>query len=226
MFGFASNLRCRQYARYSANWFGQPWQRDGMELLCFFSMMSLYFLDADLALRPCQGRPPLRKYMSTYPMDSRSSRRDCSTPRWLLMLAYLGVPVRLLPSLCGMCCSVLGCLYLLLSPKSMQYTLFVTLPGGCWLGPGHSVTKFAGLMSRWIRCRECISSTRSSIWSASMQTVFREKRRLHLLNWSSREGPRRSGGWWWVGERGQSWRAKKWKLRRSEEVVLAMRRLM
>ena len=29
--------------------------------LCFFSMMSLYFLVADLALSPCQGRPPLRK---------------------------------------------------------------------------------------------------------------------------------------------------------------------
>lgn len=30
------------------------------------------------ALRPCQGRLPRRKYMSTYPSDSRSSRRDCT----------------------------------------------------------------------------------------------------------------------------------------------------
>ena len=37
-------------------------------------------------------------------------------------LAYLGVPVRLLPSLWGMCCSVLGCLYLFDNPKSTQYT--------------------------------------------------------------------------------------------------------
>ena len=40
----------------------------------------------------------------------------------LTHLAYLGVPVRLLPSLCGMCCSVLGCLYRLERPKSTQYT--------------------------------------------------------------------------------------------------------
>ena len=49
MLGFASNFRLLQYARYSANWFGQPVQRAGMETVCFFSIMSLYFLEADFA---------------------------------------------------------------------------------------------------------------------------------------------------------------------------------
>ena len=49
MLGLASNFRCLQYAKYSANWLGHPWHREGIEEDCFF------------ALRPCHGRPPLRK---------------------------------------------------------------------------------------------------------------------------------------------------------------------
>jgi len=57
----ASNLSDLQYARYSANWLGHPVQRLGMVVDCFFSIMSLYFLLALLALSPCHGSPPLRK---------------------------------------------------------------------------------------------------------------------------------------------------------------------
>ena len=40
-------------------------------------------------------------------------------PRWVLMLAYLAVPVRFLFSLYGMCWWVLLSLYFLARPKSI-----------------------------------------------------------------------------------------------------------
>lgn len=45
---------------------------------CFFSPIFSYFCLFVAALRPCQGSEPLKKYMKTWPRDSRSSRRDCS----------------------------------------------------------------------------------------------------------------------------------------------------
>lgn len=45
-----------------------------------------------------QGRLPLKKYINMWPMASKSSRRDCSFPKWVLMLMYRAVPVRLLCS--------------------------------------------------------------------------------------------------------------------------------
>ena len=51
------------------------------------------------ALSPCQGRFPRRKYMNMCPRASRSSRRDCSLPKWVLIDMYLAVPVKLLCSL-------------------------------------------------------------------------------------------------------------------------------
>jgi hypothetical protein len=53
----------------------------------FFSLIFSYFCRLVAALRPCQGRLPRRKYISTYPRLSMSSRRDCSMPRCVLMLA-------------------------------------------------------------------------------------------------------------------------------------------
>lgn len=61
MFGSASNLRERQKDRYSEKAAGQPAQRLAMDVDCFFSMIILYLRLAFRALRPCQGRRPLRK---------------------------------------------------------------------------------------------------------------------------------------------------------------------
>ena len=80
-------------------------------------------------------------------MDSKSSRRDVSTPWWFATDAYLGVPVKLLPSLYGMCCNVCGCRYRLLSPKSMQKTMAGASP--C------VTTKFAGFISLCIKSIIC-----------------------------------------------------------------------
>ncbi len=51
----------------------------------------------------CQGRQPRIKYIITYPIDYMSSRRDCYTPAWLLILAYRGVPIIYLPYLNSIC---------------------------------------------------------------------------------------------------------------------------
>jgi hypothetical protein len=45
---------------------------------CFFSPIFSYFCLFVAALRPCQGKLPRRKYIKTWPRDSRSSRLDCS----------------------------------------------------------------------------------------------------------------------------------------------------
>ena len=65
----------------------------------FFSLIFSYFCFFVAAFRPCHGNEPRRKYIRTYPSDSRSSRRDCSMPRWVLIDAYRAVPVRFLFSL-------------------------------------------------------------------------------------------------------------------------------
>ena len=74
-----------------------------------FSMIQSCFCFLVADLRPCHGSWPRRKYwkhlsmytvhagslaISTYPNDSRSSRLDCSTPRWLLIEEYRAVPIR------------------------------------------------------------------------------------------------------------------------------------
>jgi hypothetical protein len=73
-------------------------------VVIFFSMMRSYFCFLVAAFRPCHGREPRQKYNITYPSDSMSSRRDCSTrdisweeqkgdliniptPKWVLMEA-------------------------------------------------------------------------------------------------------------------------------------------
>jgi hypothetical protein len=52
-----------------------------MGVVCFFSPIFSYFCLFVAALRPCQGKLPRRKYMKTWPRDSRSSRLDCSVCR-------------------------------------------------------------------------------------------------------------------------------------------------
>jgi len=63
-----------------------------MAVVCFFSPIFSYFCLLVAAFKPCQGSPPLRKYIKTCPKASRSSRLDCSRPRWVLMLMYRAVP--------------------------------------------------------------------------------------------------------------------------------------
>ena len=69
----------------------------------FFSEIFSYFCFFVAAFSPCHGSDPRRKYINTYPSDSRSSRRDCSIPRCVLIDAYRAVPVRFLFSRYGMC---------------------------------------------------------------------------------------------------------------------------
>ena len=51
----------------------------------------------NVTLSPCQGNEPRRKYISTNPKLCMSSRRLCSAPKWVLIDAYLAVPVKFLP---------------------------------------------------------------------------------------------------------------------------------
>src|ERR1700684_29121 len=60
---------------------GKPRHRTSVGVVIFFSMMRSYFCFLVAALRPCHGREPRQKYNITYPRDSMSSRRDCSTRR-------------------------------------------------------------------------------------------------------------------------------------------------
>lgn len=77
-------------------------------------------------------------------------------PRWVLILIYLAVPVRLLCSLYGICLLVSGSMYSLANPKSIMciiwFRLVECLP----------IRKFSGLTSRYIRLLLCTNSTRSN----------------------------------------------------------------
>jgi hypothetical protein len=64
---------------------------------CFLSNIRWYFIFLVEAFNPCHGKEPRRKYMSTNPRDSMSSRLLCSIPKCVLIDAYLAVPVRFLP---------------------------------------------------------------------------------------------------------------------------------
>ena len=57
---------------------GNPSHSSLIGVDCFFSPIFSYFCLLVAAFNPCQGRPPLRKYMKTCPIASKSSRRDCS----------------------------------------------------------------------------------------------------------------------------------------------------
>ena len=71
-------------------------------------------------------------------------------PRWVLMLAYLAVPVRFLFSLYGICWWVRASRYFLASPKSIIYTRFPFFP--------NPMRKLSGFTSRWMKFLECMYS--------------------------------------------------------------------
>ena len=129
---------------------GNPLQSISVVVLVFFSKILSYFCFFVLAFKPCHGKLPRRKYRSTYPNDSKSSRLDCSIgkknwkvnqkytvlmnkmnqegfipiPTWVFIDAYLAVPVKFFPSRNAMCLWVLGSLYIFASPKSITYTMW------------------------------------------------------------------------------------------------------
>lgn len=57
---------------------GNPSQSSLIEVDCFFSPIFSYFCLLVAALRPCQGNEPRKKYINTWPKDSKSSLLDCS----------------------------------------------------------------------------------------------------------------------------------------------------
>lgn len=76
--------------------------------------------------------------------------RKCShnipIPKWVLILAYLAVPVRFLFSLYGICWCVRGSLYFFANPKSIMYTKLPFFPS--------PIRKLSGLISRWMKFLE------------------------------------------------------------------------
>ncbi len=98
---------------------GKFLQSASTEVDTFFSKIFSYFCFFVAAFRPCHGKEPRKKYINTYPIDSKSSRRDCSNetgggslvtqhqnsfkalpmPMCVFIDAYLAVPVKFFPSL-------------------------------------------------------------------------------------------------------------------------------
>ena len=135
------------------------------EVLILVSIIFFNFSALVYAIRFCQGSIPLRKYSKTYPTLSTSSLLLCSRPTWVLIEAYLAVPVKFLPVLGAMWIPSLD-IYLLERPKSIIYNLLHLFP--------LPIKKLSGLMSLWIKCFPCINSSLYTIWSPSIQTVFKE----------------------------------------------------
>jgi len=65
----------------------------------FLSAILSYLSFLLSALRPYQGNYPLKKYINTYPIASKSSLLLYSIPKCVLIEAYRAVPVNDLPSL-------------------------------------------------------------------------------------------------------------------------------
>ena len=114
-------------------------------------------------LRWCllEGSGPIIKKWHTINTISFSTRRsqllaedDSPLPRWVLMLMYLAVPVRLLCSRYGMCLLLSGSMYSLARPKSITY-IVLSLWVEC-----RPIRKFSGFMSRLIRNFEWMNSIR------------------------------------------------------------------
>jgi hypothetical protein len=90
-----------------------------MLVTAFLILICSYLSSLVLAGSPYQGRLPLKKYIKTIPIYSKSSLLAYSIPRCVFKLAYLAVPVNDLLSLNDICLPVFGSLYLLASPKSI-----------------------------------------------------------------------------------------------------------
>ena len=133
------------------------------------------------AFAPYHGNYPLNIYIIMYPKLSKSSLLLASTPWCWFMLANLAVPDRGLSSLKGICCYVLGSLYILASPKSIKYIVFLIL-----LRP---IKKFEGLISRWIKFYLWSISIRSRHCKATIKVVFSENELLHKPKRCYKLGP-------------------------------------
>ena len=101
----------------------------------------------------------------------RSIMTNLPIPKWVLMLAYLAVPVRFLFSLYGICWCVRASRYFLAKPKSMMYTRFPFFPS--------PMRKLSGFTSRWMKFLE---------WMYSILLIWRTKQKnvcitlLSILN--------------------------------------------
>lgn len=77
--------------------------KSSMGVFNFISFIISYFSALVFAFTPYHGNPPFMKYIKTNPKHSKSSLLLCSTPICVFKLAYRAVPVKLFPSLYGIC---------------------------------------------------------------------------------------------------------------------------
>lgn len=70
---------------------GYPAQSSSTGVLIFFSEILSYFCRFVAAFKPCQGKVPRLKYISTYPSDSISSLRLCSTKNYNVNVILLSL---------------------------------------------------------------------------------------------------------------------------------------
>ena len=132
------NSSSLHYFKYSLNYFGNPWQSSLRGVFILVSFILLYLSLMFLALRPCQGRFPLKKYINTCPKLSMSSLLDYSIPKCVCIEAYLAVPVRPFPSR-YLICSPFEFWNFFANPKSRM-----KIQCACFWYP---IAKLSGLMS-------------------------------------------------------------------------------
>jgi len=119
---------------------GNPLHSSSTGVEHFISAILSYLSFFAPAFTPYQGRDPRRKYINTYPIASKSSRRLCSKeknivfncscficslstipiPLCELIEEYLTVPMNDFPSLYSICYPVLGSLNRFARPKSIK----------------------------------------------------------------------------------------------------------
>ena len=143
----------------------------------FLSNIFLYLSSLLFIFNPCQGKFPLKKYMRTYPTDSKSSLRLCSISSSAWMDAYLAVPVNFFFFIYGYCSKVFEERYFFAKPKSNK-----NKSAFCLFNP---ITKLSGFISLCIICLSWIYCKTVIIWYANNAVVFTENFCL-LLNNSSK----------------------------------------
>ena len=72
-----------------ANSIGKPKHWDSIGVANFFYWIFSYLSFLLLALTPCQGKLPFKKYIRMYPIDSKSSLLLLSNPKWVFIDEYL-----------------------------------------------------------------------------------------------------------------------------------------
>ena len=168
---------------YSLNSSGSPLQRSLKSVLILVSLIFRYLSFMSLALNPYQGREPRKKYRKTFPKDSKSSLLLCSIPRWVLILAYLAVPVKPLFSL-YLIWTPYEDIYFFARPKSKINILWEWLP--------IPIAKLSGFMSLWMILLSWIYLTLLIIWSANIHTVLTLNFFPVFSKSDSKESPNRS----------------------------------